>query len=104
MRTNSTLIILAAALLFTASATAQVTVLTHATVIDGTGAGPHKEVTIIMEKGRIRDMGPSSKLPVPAGAIVVDLKGKFVTPGIINAHGHVGAKTEPQLRQYALTA
>ena len=23
-------------------------------------------------------------------------------PGIINAHGHVGAKTEPQLRQYAL--
>jgi imidazolonepropionase-like amidohydrolase len=102
MRTNSTLIILAAALLFTASATAQVTVLTHATVIDGTGAGPHKEVTIIMEKGRIRDMGPSSKLPVPAGATVVDLKGKFVTPGIINAHGHVGAKTEPQLRQYAL--
>ncbi len=101
MRTNSTLIILAAALLFTASATAQVTVLTHATVIDGTGAGPHKEVTIIMEKGRIRDMGPSS-LPVPAGATVVGLKGKFVTPGIINAHGHVGAKTEPQLRQYAL--
>ena len=102
MRTNGTLIILAAALLFTVSATAQVTVLTHATVIDGTGAGPHKEVTIIMEKGRIRDMGPSSKLPVPAGATVVDLKGKFVTPGIINAHGHVGAKTEPQLRQYAL--
>jgi hypothetical protein len=57
MRTNSTLIILAAALLFTASATAQVTVLTHATVIDGTGAGPHKEVTIIMEKGRIPRYG-----------------------------------------------
>ena len=55
-----------------------------------------------MENGRIRDLGPSSKTPVPAGATVLDLSGKFITPGIINAHGHVGAKTEPQLRQYAL--
>jgi imidazolonepropionase-like amidohydrolase len=102
MKRASTLIILAAALLFTASATAQVIVLTHATVVDGTGAGPQKDVTIVMENGRIRDMGPSSKLSVPAGATVVDLKGKFIVPGIINAHGHVGAKTEPQLRQYAL--
>jgi imidazolonepropionase-like amidohydrolase len=102
MKRASTLIILAAALLFTASATAQVIVLTHATVVDGTGAGPQKDVTIVMENGRIRDMGPSSKLSVPAGATVVDLTGKFVVPGIINAHGHVGAKTEPQLRQYAL--
>ena len=96
------LIILAAALLFTANATAQVTVLTHATVIDGAGAAPQKDVTIVMENGRIRDVGPASKVSVPAGATVVDLTGKFITPGIINAHGHVGAKTEPQLRQYAL--
>jgi imidazolonepropionase-like amidohydrolase len=102
MRKISTVIILAAALLFTANATAQVTVLTHATVIDGAGAAPQKDVTIVMENGRIRDVGPSSKVPVPAGATVVDLTGKFITPGVINAHGHVGAKTEPQLRQYAL--
>jgi hypothetical protein len=70
MKTTSTLGILAALLLFTTSATAQVTVLTQATVIDGTGAGPQKDVTIVIEKGRIRDMGPSSKLPVPAGAVV----------------------------------
>jgi imidazolonepropionase-like amidohydrolase len=102
MRKTSTLIILATALLFTPSATAQVTVLTHATVIDGAGAVPQKDVTIVMENGRIRDVGPSSKIPLPAGATVVDLTGKFIVPGIINAHGHVGAKTEPQLRQYAL--
>jgi len=101
MRKTSTLIILAVALLFTTSATAQVTVLTHATVIDGAGAAPQKDVTIVMENGRIRDVGPTSKIPVPAGATVVDLTGKFIAPGIINAHGHVGAKTEPQLRQYA---
>jgi imidazolonepropionase-like amidohydrolase len=102
MRTPSMLIIVAVTLLFAASVAAQVTVLTHATVIDGTGAGPQKDFTLVMEKDRIRDIGPSSKISVPPGATVVDLKGKFVTPGIINAHGHVGAKTEPQLRQYAL--
>jgi imidazolonepropionase-like amidohydrolase len=88
--------------LFTVSVNAQVTVLTHATVIDGTGADSQKDVTIVMENGRIRDMGPSSKVPAPSGAAVIDLRGKFVVPGIINAHGHIGAKTEPQLRQYAL--
>jgi imidazolonepropionase-like amidohydrolase len=41
MRKTNTLIILAATLLFTASATAQVTVLNHATVIDGTGSGQY---------------------------------------------------------------
>jgi imidazolonepropionase-like amidohydrolase len=104
MRKPSILIIfiLAAALLFAVSAAAQVIVLTRATVIDGTGEPPQKDITVVMENGRIRDMGPSPKIPTPAGATVVDLTGKFIVPGIINAHGHVGAKTEPQLRQYAL--
>jgi cytosine/adenosine deaminase-related metal-dependent hydrolase len=88
--------------LFTATAAAQVIVLTRATVIDGAGAAPQKDVTIVMENGRIREMGPSAKTPTPAGATVLDVTGKFIVPGIINAHGHVGAKTEPQLRQYAL--
>jgi imidazolonepropionase-like amidohydrolase len=94
--------LLSAALLFAVGAAAQVTVLTHATVIDGTGAPPRKDVTIVMENGRIRDMGPSTLIEAPADATVIDLTGKFVVPGIINAHGHVGARTEPQLRQYAL--
>lgn len=89
-------------LLLAANARAQVTVLTRATVIDGTGAGPQKDVTLILENGRIRELGPSSKIAKPDGATVLDLDGMFVVPGIINAHGHVGAKTEPQLRQYAL--
>ena len=102
MRKPISLVVLAAVLSFAVSASAQIIVLTRATVIDGTGAGPQKDVTIVMENGRIRDIGPSPKIPTPAGATVVDLTGKFIVPGIINAHGHVGAKTEPQLRQYAL--
>jgi imidazolonepropionase-like amidohydrolase len=102
MKRASTFTLLMASLLFVASAAAQVTVLTRATVIDGTGAPPQRDVTIVMENGRIRDMGPSSKITTPSGATVLDLTGKFIVPGIINAHGHVGAKTAPQLRQYAL--
>ena len=40
-------LVLAAALLFAVSAAAQVIVLTRATVVDGTGAGPQKDFTII---------------------------------------------------------
>jgi imidazolonepropionase-like amidohydrolase len=92
---------LAAAALFAGGADAQVTALTHATVIDGTGAAAQRDVTIVIENGRIRDMGDA--LTAPAGASVIDLSGKFVVPGIINAHGHVGpAPRDPQLRRYAL--
>lgn len=89
-------------LLLPVIATAQVTILSRATLIDGSGAAPQKEVSIVIEGGRIRDVDASSKIATPRGATVLNLSGKFIVPGIINAHGHVGAKTEPQLRQYAL--
>ena len=47
----------AAAFLFAVNATAQVTVLAHATVIDGTGSAPQSDVSVVMEDGRIRDIG-----------------------------------------------
>jgi imidazolonepropionase-like amidohydrolase len=94
--------ILAAAISLSTGAAAQVTVLTGATLIDGTGAAPQGNVTVVIESGRIRELGPSSHVTAPPGATVVDLARKFVVPGIINAHGHVGANREPQLRQYAL--
>src|SRR4029450_3886111 len=68
---------------------AQVTVLEHATLIDGTGAQPRQDMTLILENGRIRDLGPSASLRPAAGAQVIDARGKFLVPGIINAHGHV---------------
>src|SRR4051812_44338326 len=83
-------------------APAQTIALTHATVIDGSGAGPQADQTVVMEQGRIRDLGPASTIAIPAGATVIDVTGKYVVPGIINTHGHVGANRDPQLRQYAL--
>ncbi len=92
---------LMAVALSAAAAPAQTIALTNATLIDGSGAPPQAGVTIVMEAGRIRDIGPAAQ--APAGATVIDLTGKFVTPGIINGHGHVGPPArDPQLRQYAL--
>jgi imidazolonepropionase-like amidohydrolase len=100
MRARS-LLTFAAAVLISTSAGAQVTVLRNATLIDGSGAAPQGSVTIVMENGRIREIGAG--VAAPAGANVVDLTGKFVVPGIINGHGHVGpAPRDRQLRQYAL--
>jgi imidazolonepropionase-like amidohydrolase len=89
------------------TAAAQTTVLTNATLIDGTGGPPRPNVTIVIERGRIADIVATPQgrhmMEVPRGAAVVDLTGKFVVPGIINGHGHVGpAPRDPQLRQYAL--
>ena len=98
--------LVAAALLGT-SAAAQVTILTNATVIDGTGSPPQANVTIVIERGRIVDMRatPQDRSITAArpDTTVVDLTGKYVVPGIIKAHGHVGPPPrDPQLRQYAL--
>lgn len=96
MRKGISLIVFVATLVFAAGAAAQVTVLTHATVIDGTGAAARRDFAVVMEGGRIRELGPASSIATPPGAAVVDLTGKFIVPGIINAHGHVGANPEPQ--------
>jgi imidazolonepropionase-like amidohydrolase len=66
-------------------------VLNHFTMIDGTGAGPVKNAALIMAGGRISWVGAASELEVPKGATVEDLSGKFVMPGIIDSHVHLGA-------------
>src|SRR5262249_28935712 len=94
-------LVFAAAALSASGAAAQVTVLRGATLIDGSGAAPQSNVTIVIENGRLRDIGRG--VTAPAGATVIDVTSKFVVPGIINGHGHVGpAPRDPQLRQYAL--
>ena len=80
----------AALLAVSAPAWAESTVLRNVTVIDGTGAAPAPNSAIVMTDGKIAYVGPVSGLKVPQGAKVVDLAGKFVMPGIIDSHVHVG--------------
>jgi imidazolonepropionase-like amidohydrolase len=71
-------------------AQAATTVLTNFTLIDGTGRTPAPGSALIVEDGRISWVGPRSNLKPPSGASVVDLTGKFVTPGLIDNHVHLG--------------
>jgi imidazolonepropionase-like amidohydrolase len=72
------------------AALAETTVLDGFTLIDGTGRAPVANAAVIIVDGRIQWSGPQSQLKVPVGAQVTHLAGKFVMPGIINLHGHLG--------------
>jgi imidazolonepropionase-like amidohydrolase len=71
-----------------------VTALTGVRIIDGTGRAPIEQGTIVMANGRIVAAGAASAVQIPAGATRVDLAGKSVMPGMINAHGHVQHQTK----------
>ena len=68
---------------------AETVALTHATVIDGTSAGPMADSTLLIRSGRIAAVYPAGSRPVPAGARVEDLTGKWLIPGLIDAHVHI---------------
>ncbi len=65
-----------------------VVVLTHARVIDGTGRAPTEDQTLIMSGGKITGLGKTGSVDIPAGAMVLDLSGKTVIPGMVGLHNH----------------
>jgi imidazolonepropionase-like amidohydrolase len=72
------------------AAFAETKVLQGFTLIDGNGHRPVSPAAMIVADGRIQWVGPQAKLKMPAGTETIDLTGKYVMPGIINLHGHVG--------------
>jgi imidazolonepropionase-like amidohydrolase len=74
----------------TGVALAETVVLDGFTLIDGNGGQPLPNAAMIIVDGRIQWTGPQSRLKAPAGAQVTHLAGKYVMPGIINLHGHLG--------------
>jgi len=63
--------------------------MTHARVIDGTGAAPREDQTVILNNGVITTIGSSASTDVPAGAQTIDLTGKSVIPGLVMVHEHL---------------
>ena len=72
---------------------APIVALTHARVIDGTGAAARADQTIVIRDGAIAALGAA--VTVPDGATVVDLTGRSVIPGLVMMHEHLYYPTGP---------
>ena len=68
---------------------APVVALTHVRVIDGTGATPLDDQTIVITDGKIQSIAPSTTATVPTGTQTLDLKGYTVLPGLVGMHDHM---------------
>jgi imidazolonepropionase-like amidohydrolase len=73
--------------------------LTHVALIDGTGAPAKPDMTIAIDGERIAAIYPDGRRSAPKGAHVEDLSGRFVIPGLIDAHVHLTG-AEPDFAHY----
>ena len=59
------------------------------TLIDGTGAAPRPDSSVVIQDGRIAAVGSAQEIEAPPGAQVLDGRGKFLLPGYVDMHAHV---------------
>ena len=110
--TNRILFGLCLSLIHVGTAAADTKAFAGARIFDGTGKAVIEKGTIVVVDGKIAAAGPSNKVKAPKGAQTIDVSGKTITPGLINAHGHVsdvegkgtGASEESVARQLGVFA
>jgi hypothetical protein len=92
----------------TATAAAQITtdppqLLADVTVIDGTGSAARAHQDILVVDGRIAGIGATGTLRSPAGTVRLPLAGRYVMPGLIDAHVHLATfEREPRMHDALL--
>lgn len=69
--------------------------LTNCHIIDGVSSGLQENMTILISDGIIKQIAKSSELKLPSGYSVLDIGGKYVMPGLINAHTHLFGSGKP---------
>jgi imidazolonepropionase-like amidohydrolase len=84
-------------------AKAEPTAFKNVRIIDGNGKAPIQNGVMLVDGEWITAIGSARRVKIPANARVVDLKGKTIMPGIINAHGHVGLVSGGKNRADAYT-
>ena len=71
-----------------------------ARIIDGTGAPPIADAVMIVQDGSITAIGTAANVKIPPAATRINVAGRTIMPGMINAHGHVndvrGLKASPE--------
>jgi imidazolonepropionase-like amidohydrolase len=68
---------------------ANIIALIGGTLIDGTGHSPVENTTVLIEGKKIKAVGPMDKVKVPEGAKKINVSGKWILPGFIDAHMHL---------------
>src|SRR5437763_309522 len=61
----------------------------HARVIDGTGAAPRADQTLVIRDGKIAALGDAASTKIPEGSRVLDLSGRTIIPGLVGMHDHM---------------
>ena len=59
------------------------------TLFDGSAAPPVRDVAVVVTDGRIAAVGPAVSTPIPPAARMIDLRDRFVMPGLVDAHSHI---------------
>ncbi len=71
-------------------------VLTNVHVIDGVSAEPLRDATVLIGDGKIREIVKGRLATYPTGATVLDLRGMYLLPGLIDAHVHMSTIEQAQ--------
>ena len=64
--------------------------LSGATLIDGTGGPPLADAVVVVRRGHIESIGPRAGFELPRKTSEMDLSGRWIIPGLIDAHVHLG--------------
>jgi len=80
---------LAAVLGLTSPALAQNVVFENARIIVGDGSAPIENGTVVVQNGKIAQVGPAANVKAPAGVARIDAKGKTIMPTLIDTHVHL---------------
>jgi imidazolonepropionase-like amidohydrolase len=65
--------------------------LVGGTIVDGSGAAPRTDAVVVVRGGHIESVTTRAGFSLPERTTQVDVSGKWVMPGLIDAHGHVAS-------------
>jgi amidohydrolase family protein len=83
---------------------APVIALTHVRLVDGTAAAAKDDYAVLIRGEKIEAVGPTSSLTIPSGAMVLDLSGRTLIPGVVGLHEHTYFRSTTHTTQMSFSA
>jgi imidazolonepropionase-like amidohydrolase len=77
--------------------------LEGATLMDGAGGVPKEDAVILIRNGHVEAVARVNEIPIPNGARRIDVVGKTIIPGLIDAHAHVERWAVPRYLAWGVT-